>query len=221
MINFAIPSLLASFILIFVFTFSSILNYKNRFKMDYHIRNYYPYELNYESKFKDNFTGNVAICLYGAFGIFFYTIFDSSYLNGFLIFDLIAGSLLTLALVSLVFIPLKRLKVHLLMVFISIVLAFLVPFSNALASSIAYRNEQATGSMVMMIVNALYCLFIFILIINPKLSHWAELKKETNPDGTVKYVRPKVFILALIEWLLILTSPLLMVLTLLTQQFGI
>lgn len=217
MTNFAIAFLFISVVLLFFFSLFSILNYKNRFKMKYDIRNHYPYELNYESKFSDNLTGNLALVIFGACSIAFYTLFNSNFNNGFLLFTLIAGSIYSVILSSLVFISLKHLKLHLALVLSSVVLSFLIPFSNAITSSLTYRDTKELAPLLMLIANALYCVFIFILMINPKLSRWADLKEEKNSDGTVKYVRPKVFILAFIEWLLLLTSPILMILSLVTQ----
>ena len=219
MTNFAIAAIFSSVVFLTIFTLFSILNYKNRFNIKYDIRNHYPYELNYEGKFTDNLTGNLAVILFALSGVAFFTLFDSKYNNGFFIFDMIAGSIYALALMSLAFIPLKNLKAHLFLVLACVVLSFLIPFSNALASSISFKDSQEPVSLVMMIVNAVYCVFIFILMMNPKLSHWADLKEETNNDGTKKYVRPKYFILAFIEWLLIFTSPVVMILSLLTKQF--
>ncbi|MCR4879880.1 MAG: hypothetical protein K5906_02870 [Bacilli bacterium] len=221
MTNFALAFLFISVVFLIIFIFFSIFNYKNRFHMSYDLRNHYPYELNYEGKFKDNLIGNLAICLYSGSSIAFYCLFDPSFTNGFLVFTLIAGTLLSLSLLSLVFIPLKALKTHLIMVLIAVVLAFLIPFSNAMACAINYRDTSSVSSLVMMIANSIYCLFIFFLIMNPKLSHWAELKEEKSPDGTKKYVRPKIFILALIEWLLIITNVLVMVLTILTKTLAL
>lgn len=217
MTNFAIAFLFISVVLLFFFSLFSILNYKNRFKMKYDIRNHYPYELNYESKFSDNLTGNLALVIFGACSIAFYTLFNSDFNNGFLLFTLIAGSIYSVILSSLVFISLKHLKLHLTLVLSSVVLSFLIPFSNAITSSMTYKDTKELAPLLILIANALYCVFIFILMINPKLSHWADLKEEKNSDGTVKYVRPKVFILAFIEWLLLLTSPILMILSLVTQ----
>ncbi len=189
--------------------------------MNYDLRNHYPYELNYNGKFKDNLIGNIAVVLFAVSGIAFYTLFDHDFNNGFMIFTLIAGSLYCLSLMSLAFISFNHLKMHLIMVLISVVFAFLIPFSNAIACSIAYKDMKQTNSMIMLIVNAVYCIFIFILIMHPRLSKWAELKEIKNEDGTSSYVRPKYFILAFIEWLLILSSPLVMVLTILTKTLAI
>ena len=185
--------------------------------MKYDLRNHYLYELNYESKFTDNLTGNVAICLFAASGIAFYTLFQNKFNNGFFIFDLVAGSLYSIALMGLVFIGFKHLKTHLIVTLICIVLAFLIPFSNAMACSASYKDTGDGATLALLIINAVYCLFIFVLMMNPKLSRWADLKEEKNEDGTVKYVRPKFFILAFIEWLLLLTSPILMLLTYLSS----
>ena len=222
MTNFAVAFIFLSIVLLFVFSLFSILNYKNRFKMKYDFRNHYIYELNYEGKFSDNLIGNIAIVALAASGIAFYTLFNNNFNNDFLLFTLIAGSLYSFTLTGLAFISLnKHLKLHLVIVLFAVVLGFLIPFSNAMASSISYKDSQNVISLVMAIVNAVYCLFIFVLMMNPRLSRWAELKEEKNNDGTVKYVRPKVFILAFIEWALIISSPVIMILTVLTSLFGI
>lgn len=218
MTNFAIAFLFSSVLFLIIFVLFSILNYKNRFKMNYDLRNHYPYELNYEMKFSDNLVGNLAICLFAASGIAFYTLFDSKYTNGFLLFDLIAGSIYSLVLMSFAFISLnKHLKFHLLVVLIGVVLSFLIPFSNAMTLFNAYKSKEEVGALVLAIFNVTYCLIIFFMMMNPRLSHWADLKEEKDKDGTIKYVRPKYFILAFIEWGLILSSPLLMVMSLFTQ----
>ena len=219
MLNFALPCLFASFVFLFLFIFLSIFNYKNRFHQSYDIRNHYPYELNYESKFKDNLLGNISVIVFAVTSIGFYTLMDGKYNNGFLLFTLIAGSIYSLALASLTFISFKSLRIHLLVVLLCIVLSFLIPFSNAFNLSQAYKTTKDATALVFMILNAVYCLIIFILMMNPKLSHWAELKEKNNPDGTVTYERPKYFILAFIEWFLIFTSPILMVLSLFTKLY--
>lgn len=42
-----------------------------------------------------------------------------------------------------------------------------------------------------------------VILVNPKIKNWAKLEKHVNEDGTIIYKRPKIFILALSEWLLI------------------
>ena len=217
MTNFAIAFLFVNIVTLGAFILFSILNYKNRFKMKYDLRNHYPYELNYEGKFSDNLNGNIMLILFSITGILFYTMYNSNFNNGFLLFVLIAGSIYSVVLGSLVFISLKHLRMHLALVLVSIILAFLIPFSNAMACANNYKTTQEIGALIMAIINALYCLFIFVLMINPRLSHWADLEEKKADDGTIKYVRPKVFILAFIEWSIILSSPLLMILSLISQ----
>lgn len=221
MTNFALGFIFLNVVMIVIFILLSIVNYKNRFKMKYDLRNHYPYELNYESKFSDNLLGNIALIVSAACDITFYTLFNNQFNNGFMIFDLIAGCIYSVLLASLAFIPLKNLKTHLAIVLFAVVLAFLIPFSNGIASSAAFKDTKETASLILTIVNAVYCVFIFILMMNPKLSRWAELKEIKNPDGTTSYVRPKIFILAFIEWALIISSPVIMILTVLTSLFGI
>ena len=60
----------------------------------------------------------------------------------------------------------------------------------------------------------MFIIALLIIMINPKLRDWARLEKQVNGDGTISYRRPKVFILALSEWLTILINHLSFVLIL-------
>lgn len=46
----------------------------------------------------------------------------------------------------------------------------------------------------------------FLVLINPRLAHWGELKATVDQDGNVNTFRPKPFVLAFSEWLLIFLS---------------
>ena len=187
--------------------------------MTYDLRNHFPYELNFESKFKDNLFGNVCISVSTVLSILFFIFFDETHLNGFLLFAMIAGIVNSLIILSLVFVPLKLLKAHLILVTVNIALSFLVPFSLAMAASFSYSSYKEVGQLVFIILPALICIFIFILIMNPKLTKWALLDKKTNPDGSVSYVRPKIFILAFTEWLLFFSSVITEIIALLIPLF--
>ena len=63
-----------SILFFFAYLFFSSNNYKRRFKDKYDLRNHFPYEFNYESKFFDNPLGNVSLIMSMLFSIAFYSL---------------------------------------------------------------------------------------------------------------------------------------------------
>lgn len=64
-------------------------------------------------------------------------------------------------------------------------------------------NSLALGFCVAMVVLGGLS---FLLLINPRLSHWGELRSEMDENGDITTFRPKPFVLAFSEWLLIFIS---------------
>lgn len=204
-------------ILLVAFMVFSFANYHERFHQSYDLRNHFPYELNYESRFKDNFIGNLSVLLMSVSMICFYIFFDTKHVNGYYIWVMISGIITAFSTLSIVFIPLKHLKTHLLITTAMIIFSFATPFGIALSNAIHFSSTNSAVSLTLSIVAAVICLFIFILIMNPKLSKWANLEQQKSPDGTVTYVRPKFFVLAFTQWLLIFSAILTEIVTLLTH----
>jgi len=105
----------------------------------------------------------------------------------------------------------KFIKVHSIVCTIFISLAFLSNGLSALFSLLTYQvnNKFDMGrasSLVFMGLFIAIALFIVFIAVNPKLKEWTKLEKVKLPDGTIGYDRPKVFILALSEWVVILCS---------------
>ena len=217
MLSFPIVFLVLIAFSTFLFIIFSFTNYKVRFLQSYDLRNHFPYELNYESKFKDNLMGNVFAVLLLVSTILFYVFFDTDHKNGFFIFTMIAGIVNACITFGLIFVPLKFLKSHLALVTANIVFSFLVPFSLAMYASIRYNTTKDISGIVFAILNAIICLFVFVLVINPKLTKWAEMDKKENEDGTTTYVRPRIFVLAFTEWLLLFTNVLTALMAILTK----
>jgi hypothetical protein len=58
--------------------------------------------------------------------------------------------------------------------------------------------------MPYILVGFLFALALATILLpfHPKMKRWAELERVSEKDGTVSFRRPRVFILALQEWLL-------------------
>ena len=204
--NYALVFLVVEVFLFAGFLFFSIMNYKERFKSNYDLRNHFPYELNFESPYKENFLGNTLLLLATASGIAFYVLFDNNKTNGYFMFIMIGGIVHLLAMFFLVFVPLKLLKSHLVLVTLDIILSFLIPFALAISASFRFYHTNDAIYMIFIIIPAVICLWVFIMMMNPKLTNWSRMDKKKNEDGSITYTRPRYFILALYEWMLMFTS---------------
>lgn len=217
--GFSLAFVFIAFFSFFLFILFSFINYKNRYKTSYDLRNHFPYELNYESFFKENLLGNIAATFLVIATILFYVFFDEKHINGYYLFVMIAGIVNALISYALIFVPLKMTKTHLALLAINIILSFLIPFSLAFNSALTYQSSNSGVALAFTIINAVICLFVFVLIMNPKLTNWAKMDEQKNSDGTTTYIRPKIFILAFTEWLLYFVSVITLVVVLLTQLF--
>lgn len=102
----------------------------------------------------------------------------------------------------------KFIRTHSLLVSILIAIAFLSSSLSALFSMLTFNvynrfnqgSPLSIGCFALFIVAVLFDLFIAF---NPKLKDWAKLEQYANDDGSVSYDRPKIFPLALSEWLII------------------
>lgn len=195
---------LGSFLLFIIGTMISVFNYKNRFNMKYNFRNTFPYELNYKGTFKDNLFGNVLLCISAVAMIVFFIFFDRFKNNGFLIFTMIGGIIAAVDFIVLIFMPLNILKGHLFAVVVLFAIALLSTASTAAGNFFRlYDDKTKFNYLAAGLIATLLCIFAVVITLNPKLKYWAQLSPEPNKDGTKSYKRPKYFVLAYSEWVLI------------------
>ena len=183
----------------------SITNYKKRFKNQYDLRNCFPYELNYESKFADNLFGNISLIMSMAFSLSLFALGLSYFkTNGYLLVVMISGALYSIFVALINFIPLKFLKAHLIFAVILFIVAFLTPGSAGLTAFNIYQQNHNVFPIVVMSLAALVAIFVFGLIMNPKLSLNIKMNVATDEKGNEYYVRPKYIMIAFTEWMLII-----------------
>lgn len=215
----ALSFLIASFIFFGFGILASIKHYNRRFSLKYDVRSFFPYELNYEAKFSDNLLGNLLLVLSFLFMGAFFCFYNNNPNNGFLIFIMIAGIINVLTCTVSFFLPLKYLKAHLAVVVFLFCFSFLLNAGIAIAAVSNYSSNKNVGLIVLAIIAIIFALIIFIVVLNPKLVHFDKLKKVTNEDGSVKYIRPKYFVLAFSEWICIFLNYLSMIVVLLLPLF--
>lgn len=180
-------------------------NYFHRFKDKYDLRNHFPYELNYELRFKDNLIGNLILIASFLFGTIYLFTYSKLRFDGMLISIIASGTISAILIVFLFLTPLKHLRLHLLETIFLFASNF--SFSSLIAIECYRQFKDLNNALVLigLILSALMALIIFILIMNPRLSKWANLESKTNDDGSSTYIRPKYFVLAYSEWLIIFT----------------
>lgn len=193
----------ASLIFFVLFLIFSIENYKKRFDLKYDLRNHFPYELNYKSRFGDNALGN--ICLIAAMVLSISSFGCCSQFvskNALMLVPIICGSIYSLLLVFVVFADIKYLRFHVILNVMLSGIAFLTPASIGLIGLFFFQQKESIPGLVYLIIGMLVGLFNFVLIMNPKFSFNIEMKVVKLENGQEQVVRPKFIVMAFSEWLM-------------------
>lgn len=178
-------------------------NYEQRFKQRFSLKNMFPFELNYESKFVDNILGNVFLVLSSAIFIAFYTTFEGSHSEGFAIFIFISGVFAGVLHIVLLFLPTKYIKTHIFFVTLTFAIDFMLTACTAILNFNYYRDSQNIFNLIGMIYSIVLCLGVFVLVMNPKLSF--KIKgKEVKDEKTNEVIltRPDWIMIAFTEWVI-------------------
>ena len=202
--RFTLPALILSFLFGALFLVTSFISYKNKYKVAYNIRNMFPYELNYKSRFVENFYGNTTLILATISFIFFFSTFDLKFTNGFFIMIMISGILASLLFLALVFIPLEYMRLHSIVFIPFLISSFLLATSISIGSFIYNQQIGETSPIpfAIFLLGFVLTLLILVLLLNPKLNLNIRMKETIDEDGSIKYVRPRMITIAFSQWLL-------------------
>jgi len=179
---------------------------------DYDFRSYFPYELYGDSRspfllFARIFEGISLLSLL-VLPIALTMTYASSYegyLTSFLAGLIIVASLFALSYFYLSLVPVQHEKLHLAVYFLASALNTLNLSMEGYFLLLLIRHGSGKESLYVFVgFLFLFALASILLPLNPRLKHWADLEKVAEKDGTISFRRPKVFILALSEWLLYL-----------------
>lgn len=221
MLMFSIGFYIFFVIFFFVSVFASIFNYKKRFNLTYHVRNTFPYELNYESRFSDNILGNAALIMSLCFLIGFYVILNVHLNNPIVLIASIVGCINSILIGTMFFVPLKLLKTHMAFSIFLFLTAFLLPGITAVIYFPYYQDFLEPLYLVFFIVSSVVALFYFGVTMNPKLTLNIKMDVKLDDKGQETYVRPKYITYAFSEWLSIfgaIIHPLLLIILLVLQS---
>ena len=143
---------LASVIFFVCYFLISKSNYHERFKLEYHVRNTFPYEFNYHGTFKDNLVGNLFLCIFFIVSTINYATFDVTH-TGFMIFVQIMGILSSIMVLVINFVPLRLLKGHIASAVLTLFSGFILPASICVASFSIYKEASGTNDEPVIIKN--------------------------------------------------------------------
>jgi hypothetical protein len=202
--------LIVAFILFFMLNFTF---FKNVHHLSFNLKNMFPYELNnYNSRRNPYFLPLLIICLaltVASFSPLIYHLTYSEIDTAFTWFVFVIALAFTLAQTSFVLlclIPAVHIKPHAIISTIFFSLSLLSSAVLAVAFYNLYVINQENYYIVFMVLAICIAVFDAILIVNPKLKYWANLERNVDKDGTITYVRPKIFVLALSEWLIFISN---------------
>lgn len=197
--------LAASSIIFFLgFVVFGVINYKKRFTLKYDIRNTFPYEINYQTRFLDNILVNVFLVLFSVSSVGFFTFFDIKNIIGVNLVPAISGSILTICIFFIFFADLKYIRFHMFLLIFTAIASFTLASGVALVGFHMFQlDNNDYYSLVVCIISAIFALFIFGVMMNPKLNFKLEMTKAIDTNGNEILVRPKYFVLAFSEWIFI------------------
>ena len=189
--------------LLIILLIVSFLLFKKRKGEGFDMRNSFPFELSYQTRFQDSFYTHLLLALFVLAGCGFYATYDLKFSNGYLIFMMVGGILSTLAIYALFYNPFIRLKLHIINVAISFALTLAISTSIIIYSFLLTKNHLSWASITSIVLSSLSTIAILAIMINPRMDLNIRFKEVVLENGEKEYVRPKYVTLAISEWLLI------------------
>lgn len=189
-------------IIYFIFSFKS---YKKRFNLVYNPKNYFPYEIGYRVRFLDNIGLNALLILsmFFSFALFIYYGYGYNMMENSKLITIIAGILLSFCIFFLFFADLKYTRFHIFLFVLTALAAFLLPAGIAILGFVDFQKTGDIYPIIIGILSAIFAIFIFASLMNPRLSLQLNMKKAVDANGKEVLVRPRYFVLAFTEWVYI------------------
>jgi hypothetical protein len=116
---------------------------------------------------------------------------------------MIGGILSTFSIYALFYVPLLRLKSHIIVATLAFTLRLATSASIFIASWRMNQNEMSWITITSIVLSSIAMFISLALIFNPKLTLNFKAMEVVKENGEKEYVRPKYISLALSEWILI------------------
>ncbi len=185
-------------------------NFQETFKTKFSLLNMFPYELSSHNQGKMIMFYRFFLYLYVAFSLTPALLMVSKFMQlpgymSYLIMISILFVINAVTFLTLHIIQAKYVRLHSLIATVYFAISVLASGAVAIVLFNLYisNNQLDVTYLVLGIFTAMAGFATLLIMLNPRLRNWAELNSQTNEDGTVVIVRPRIFILAFSEWLVI------------------
>lgn len=201
-------SLLVALVALSLMIIFAINSYRYKQKQAYSFLNQFPFELTQGAGQNNHLYIHILVLLFSLASVFFgfyriqYPLADFSGLS-----FLLSWSATSFVIYLVFIVKFTSVKRHLL---ISSLLFILTILNGLMMGLYLQRSPELILQQAHPIISYALALIALLLAVNPKLSHWSFMDKIEQQDGTIIVLRPKVFILALTEWALIIINILIM-----------
>ncbi len=199
--------LLVAFLGTFIF---GISNYQETFKAKFSLLNMFPYELSYHNQGMMITIYRFFLYVYAAFSISPALLMISKYYHfpGYVSYLIMVGALFVISAISFLtmhIVQAKYVRLHTIVATTYFAVSALAAGAISIVLINLYISNNYVDSKFLLIgvMEAMFGFATLLLMLNPRLRDWAKMNSTTSEDGTVVVERPRVFILALSEWLVI------------------
>jgi hypothetical protein len=204
---------------VFFFIFgilAAYILYQKKQQRKYSFLNEFPYELyqGIDQKYISIFYIIQMVQALGFIVFGFYSFTDNKNYYGIIL--LTSWTLTALLMAALSFVKLRSMRGHITIV----AFLFTLTLVNAIFLGIYfYKTIYLDVPLAFPIISFVLAAVVLGLMINPLLKRWPYMDKIEQQDGQIIILRPKFFVLAYTEWLLILINYLLMLLAFIGNFF--
>ncbi|MFA6645077.1 MAG: hypothetical protein WCS76_01780 [Bacilli bacterium] len=199
--------LLIAFLGMFIF---GVSNYQETFKAKFSLLNMFPYELSYHNQGMMIIIYRFFLYVYVAFSISPALLMISKYYHfpGYVSYLIMVGILFVISAVSLLtlhIIQAKYVRLHTIVATIFFAVSALTSGAVSIVLINLYISNNYVDIKFLMIglMEAMLGFATLLIMLNPRLRNWAQMNSTTDEDGTVVIERPRFFVLAFSEWLVI------------------
>lgn len=199
--------LLIAFLGMFIF---GVSNYQETFKAKFSLLNMFPYELSYHNQGMMIIIYRFFLYVYVAFSISPALLMISKYYHfpGYVSYLIMVGILFVISAVSLLtlhIIQAKYVRLHTIVATIFFAVSALTSGAISIVLINLYISNNYVDIKFLMIglMEAMLGFATLLIMLNPRLRNWAQMNSTTDEDGTVVIERPRFFVLAFSEWLVI------------------
>ncbi|MFA5686725.1 MAG: hypothetical protein WCZ47_00290 [Bacilli bacterium] len=203
----SITFLILSFISMIAF---GLINFFEEQKVKYSFLQMFPYELSSQSRGKYYILHRLFLYFYVAFSLtpallLFMKYQSYQQLSSFLLFVNVLFIIQAIIFLSLNIIEARFIKTHATIATLYFAFSLLSSGGASIFLINLYINssDNLVTQLVIGVLLVLISILLLVIMLNPRLKNWPQLEQVNNIDGTQSLKRPKIFILAFSEWLVV------------------